>query len=361
MNLEQATDLRLQQIADLVHSGATELTGKSRRAGGWGEGEFVGRFGGLKPMFPELNSLSESPSAITRAIDKGTGKTYNRIRATVAYELEKEGFKPAKPRRRGKLTVAPHEGRVYCRHCREFHTKGEHRFHGAGSYHRTHLFSFGKNPPMTERQAKTVFADMMALARRRTLSPAEKERLVIARQSLRQAKKSVMRNKARIYARRNKSKLPLRPAPANFRRYARERLGMLESNLTPRILAELWHYKFQVGNGQGNRARHSDFMKWEQGQELPLRSSEQGSLFNPCTIRRLTRRRVKGRASIARPNPSTAGGKEIYGKVLDITCRRTGPHRCDAACKRVNHTYRHVFKTHPAIYGMPDGSLLIKS
>jgi hypothetical protein len=123
MNLEQATDYRLQQFADLVHSGVTEMTGKSRRAGGWGEGEFVGRFGGLKPMFREFETLKESPSAIARAIDKGTGKTYDRIRATVEYELAKEGLKPARPRRRGKLTVSPHEGRVYCRHCREFTRK----------------------------------------------------------------------------------------------------------------------------------------------------------------------------------------------------------------------------------------------
>jgi hypothetical protein len=204
---------------------------------------------------------------------------------------------------------------------------------------------------MREDQAKKVFSDLMAVARRRTLSPAEKEKLLHARQYLRQAKKSVMRNKARIYARRNR----YRGAPANFRRYAEERLGLLPVNLTPRILNELWNLRYQGGKS-GNFKRFQDFLKWEQGRELPLKSSEQGSLFNPCTVRRLTRRRVRSRS-----NPSTAGGKEIYGKVLDITCRRTGPHRCDAACRRVNHTYRHTFKVHPAIFGMPDGSLLIKS
>lgn len=260
MNIEQATDQRLSLFLDLARSGVTEMTGKGRREFGQGEGEFVGRYGGLKPMFPELNGLKEGPAVIAAAIERGEGKLYNRVRANVKREMYRQGFEEPKKRTRGKTVVEPHAGRIYCRHCAEFHSKGEHRFHGEGAFHKTHLFAF--NPPMSD--PRKVFSTLMQLARKRTLSPAEKEQLLIARQKLRMAKKSVMRNKGRQLARRK-----------------------------------------------------------------PKRNPEKGT--------------------------------PIYGHVLDITCRRVGPHRCDAACKRVNHTYRHEFKSRPSIYGLPDGSLLIKS
>lgn len=286
MNLQQATDKRLAEIRDIARSGVTELTGMARREYGR-EGEFTGRIGGLKPMFPELQTIKDSPAAIAAAIEKGSGKVYERVRHTVEREMEREGFRPA--RGPSKKTVSPHKGRVYCRHCGELHTTGQHRFHGEGAFHKTHLFAFN---PMSD--AKRVFAELMATARRRTLSPAEKEQLIIARQQLRSAKKSVMRNKARILSRRK----------------AREMLHLHEYS-----------------------SKHQQRFLGARASGYPVKKRK------------------------AKSNPQ---GAPIYGHVLDITCRRTGSHRCDAACKRVNHTYRHTFKSKPPIYGLPDGSLLIK-
>ena len=292
MNLEQATDLRLSEIHDLARSGVTELTGMARREYGR-EGEFKGRIGGLKPAFPELETIKDSPSQIANAIERGEGKAYARVRSTVERELRRQGFKPAR-KKQAKLTVPPHSGRIYCRHCGEFHSKGQHRFHGPGSFHQTHLFSFGDNP-MTANQARQTFADLMATARRRTLSLTEKNRLSIARQYLRSAKKSVMRNR--------KAK----------------KLG---------------------------RAKACQMLK-ERAYSSP---AQQGFLGARCTGYPVRK---------ARKNPSTRG-VQIYGQALDITARTNGPHRCDAACKRVNHTYRHTFTSKPKIYGLPDGSILIK-
>ena len=286
MNLEQATDLRLSQIYDLARSGVTELTGTARREYGQ-EGEFVGRIGGLKPMFPELQALKEGPSVIAKAIERGEGKTFERVYEVVRGALSKSGLRSSR-KKQAKLTVSPHQGRVYCRHCADWHTRGQHRFHGEGAFHKTHLFSFGDNP-MTASQAKETFSQLMALARKRTLSPSERNQLAIARQYLRSAKKSVMRN------RKNKQ-------------LSREKACMML-----------------------HRREYSS-------------TAQQGFLGARCS-------------GYPARNP---GRSEIYGELLDITARKSGPHRCDAKCKRVNHTYRHKFTSRPKIYGLPDGSILIK-
>jgi len=50
----------------------------------------------------------------------------------------------------------------------------------------------------------------------------------------------------------------------------------------------------------------------------------------------------------------------VYGNLIRIEAQKTQPHRCDPGCKRVKHCYFHDFKPGAKIYGLPDGSLLIK-
>ena len=66
---------------------------------------------------------------------------------------------------------------------------------------------------------------------------------------------------------------------------------------------------------------------------------------------------VKRRVAKANPGKPTV----IYGRILRIEAQKTQPHRCDAECKAVNHKYFHDFKAGSKIYGMPDGSLVIRS
>lgn len=51
----------------------------------------------------------------------------------------------------------------------------------------------------------------------------------------------------------------------------------------------------------------------------------------------------------------------IYGRLIRIEAQKTQTHICDDECKRVNHKYFHDFTSHPEIWGMPNGDLVIKA
>ena len=184
-NLEEATTMRLQEFADLAESGVTELTGRLKYDGRTehDRGEVVGRFGGLKPIYPEMMRLSAGPKAIAASIRKGSGKAYERIRDVVRDAMAKEGFEPAKRRSPGRATVPAHEALRHCSRCQIAHTKGQHRFHGKGSFHRTHLWGFN---PMTVKRAEAIFRNLM---KRPVLTKDDRALLREVSQVLRTARK----------------------------------------------------------------------------------------------------------------------------------------------------------------------------
>jgi hypothetical protein len=79
------------------------------------------------------------------------------------------------------------------------------------------------------------------------------------------------------------------------------------------------------------------------------------------TARQVLRQRAKP-AMNARPtrqrNPK--GATLIYGQVDCIYATKKQNHICDDECKKNGHRYFHEFSSKPKMYGLPDGTLLIK-
>jgi hypothetical protein len=143
--LDQSTDARLAEIKDVIRSGVTELTGKAAWIGSAEHGERGRRIrGGMKIAFPELRYLKQQPGVIAKAIERGKGKVYRQVRGVVRREMSQH-IPDTKPRIE-KPTVPAHPKLTgKCETCGRMHGKGEHRFHGKGAFHKTHLFSFNPN------------------------------------------------------------------------------------------------------------------------------------------------------------------------------------------------------------------------
>jgi len=143
--LDQSVDARLREMADVfeAHRG---LTGKAKRDT---SGAVVGRFRGSLAAYPEVAHTGYQPAQIARAVRRGKGVIYRRVRADVRRELQ--AYFPVERRRYPERpTIPPHERLTRkCKVCGHYHGKGQHRFHGEGSFHQTHLFTFnpGGNMP----------------------------------------------------------------------------------------------------------------------------------------------------------------------------------------------------------------------
>lgn len=173
---------------------------------------------------------------------------------------------------------------------------------------------------MTVQKAKVIFATHMQAARKRKLTAYELNQLSTARQVLRQSRKPAM---------------------------------------NPRTYSQLRREKFQSGDRvyfRSDRKAHGTihrvnepsnqyWVKWDDGDYTVVGRNQ---------IRRLLAG-PKGKL----PNP----GKRvlIYGQVDRIYATKKQDHNCDAECKAHGHRYFHDFKSKPKMYGLPDGSILIKS
>lgn len=248
---EQSILSRMREIREEVRSGATEMVGKTYRGA---DDRIAGRYGGgMEKMFPELRRAAMSPGEAAKAVELGKGKRFRRLYRAIAEEY---GFM-SRTRKRGRLAVPAHPGMKSCKHCRGAHTAGEHRFHGPGSFHATHAFSFGGNP-------------------------------------------------------------------------------MYEGSSG--------YFHNQCGT--------------------PLVSGEESLYCPKC------KKPVKRMADIVHTPPkkyikpsknNPSPGTVIYGRVLAVEAQKTGKHLCDDECKRYQHRYRHDFKKGAVMYGLPDGSILIRA
>lgn len=72
------------------------------------------------------------------------------------------------------------------------------------------------------------------------------------------------------------------------------------------------------------------------------------------------RRNAYQAESKAQDNPPKT---RIYSRTIEIIASKAGmPHKCDAACRRAGHRYRHVFKDkNSSIFGLENGKILIGS
>lgn len=174
---------------------------------------------------------------------------------------------------------------------------------------------------MTPAKAKVIFATHMQAARKRKLTSYELNQLSTARQVLRQQRKPAMNPGKGAFG------WPLVPS----KRFPKEEsLSCPRCGSTDVVLSTYG----KLGDPQsGNTIRCK---KCGLSDSKPAR--------NPKKARRNAPR----------------NGVLIYGNVQRIYATKTQQHLCDDDCKAHGHRYYHDFTSKPKMYGLPDGSLLIK-
>lgn len=187
---------------------------------------------------------------------------------------------------------------------------------------------------MTPAKAKVIFATHMQAARQRKLTAYELRQLSTARQVLRHHAK-----------------------PAMNARSQRIQTGEI-----------VYHKKEKVKGYVQRKHDHRLWIRWEDGEYSVVNESEvrrvlatpKGHLPNAeqQTISAEHADVFIHNKRKRKSNPSKA--TLIYGQVDCIYATKKQNHICDDECKKHGHRYFHEFSSKPKMYGLPDGTLLIK-
>jgi hypothetical protein len=398
-SLDQATEARLSEIRDVLRSGAGELAGKSMREMGEtpdDSGKIIKRFRGFSHAYPELVKYSYPRQTLLRALDTKKGKVYELIYRASRDVMEYEGFVPRKKRSPGKSTVEPHAGRSRCTHCGVMHTKGQHRFHGADAFHRTHAFAFGDTMSNPEWRIPAGWEHEYERYDRMTVAQLKREYLDLTKGSFDKVFGHNARNARRIVGRilrergyywidnqpfgeipikENTPMFSKRFKPGDRIRYKPDKsLGTVADLAGPTHLLVRWDdgERSQVSTSQ---VVHSMIRKNPgKGRGFYFFGSFTSKLAakrKEAKIPGSFIREIKGRYYVMKPRKTTLRRVanppqrkklvRIYGRVVRVIAKKTGAHRnCDAECKRCHHEYFHDFKSGAVMYGQPDGTILIK-
>jgi len=230
---------------------------------------------------------------------------------------------------------------------------------------------------MTYAKAKVVFATHMQAARKRKLTAYEVNQLNTARQVLRQSRKPAM----------NAPKLKSADEYWYQKGFDDACLGIRPRNKKKRYVSGYRAGKHYCDTREkyGHPTSRLGMRVEENPKQLTLRQAQaevrsmglrliSNPEFNEYIVRIPgrpqadyftddlqdavdTARAMAARKAKGLPNPKRV---LIYGEVQTIFAKKTQKHICDDECKKHGHKYFHEFSSKPKMYGLPDGSILIK-